>query len=187
MMNAGDLAKAKEWVRTQVGPERFRHIRGVARTSIRLARRHGLSSEKAEWAAWLHDCAKEWTRAEMLSWIRRAGFRMDRSERALPALWHPHAGAAAARLKWGIRDRDLLEAIRCHTLGGPGMGPLAQAVFVADFIEPGRDFRGVVEARKAVRSGLRAGVRAKASLTLGFLLSKNVKIHPRLLETWNSF
>ena len=181
------LGQVRDWVRTQVGPERLGHIHGVAAVSVRLAGRYGLSEEKAEWAAWLHDCAKEWTKAAMLRWIRRAGYGLDRCEKRMPALWHPHAAAAAARLKWGIRDRALLEAIRCHTLGRPGMGPLAQAVFVADFIEPGRHFRGVQAARRAALAGLREGVRTKAALTMGFLVSKNMKIHPRLLETWNSF
>lgn len=60
----------------------------------------------------------------------------------LPALWHPHAGANLAYHHWGCRNREILDAVRCHTLGRPGMGKLAQAVFVADYIEKGRRFPG---------------------------------------------
>lgn len=138
-------------------------------------------------AAWLHDCGKELSRAEMAFWLKKGGARLDTMEKALPALWHPHVGSVIARYRWGIRDAGILEAIRCHTLGHPKMKALAQVVFIADFIEPNRDFKGVLEARRQSALGLKEGVRAKASQTITFLLEKKMRIHPRLLETWNAF
>ncbi len=177
----------QRWVAGQVSPYRLKHIQGVAQTAVRLAKRYGLPEEKARLAGWLHDCAKERTRAEMERWIRKAGFRMDPVEEKMPALWHPHAGAAMALLKWRIKDKSILEAIRCHTLGSPKMDPLAQVVFVADFIEPSRHFNGVNQVRATARQSLKKGVLAKASITIRFLFEKRMKIHPRLLETWNQF
>ncbi len=175
------------WLKGRVSPFRFQHIQGVARTAKRLAARYGLSMEKAQTAAWLHDCAKEMTRREMKEWLRKAKYKLDAMEELLPGLWHPHAGAAVAALRWGIRDAAILEAIRCHTLGKAGMGPLAQALFVADFIEPGRKFSEAGEARKAARLSLRQGVLTKASMTIQFLFREKRVIHPRLLETWNYY
>ena len=178
--------EVREWVRTQVSPYRFQHIEGVAKTAKSLAQKHHLPPRKAEWAALLHDCAKELSRAEMKRWIKKGGFKLDKAEEAMPGLWHPHAGAALAKLKWGIKDKDILEAIRCHTLGGAGMGPLARLLFVADFIEPGRRFRGVEVVRRAADSDLAEAVLLKCSMTLQFLFEKGMKVHPRLVETWNS-
>jgi len=112
---------------------------------------------------------------------------LDPMEKEMPALWHPHAGAAAAYLEWNVRDTSVLQAIRCHTLGHLRMRPLAQVLFVADFIEPGRRFPGIEEARRKSGSNLREGILAKASMTIGYLLQKRLTIHPRLLETWNFF
>jgi len=182
-----DLKKVRDWVRIQVSPKRFRHIQGVARAARALAKREGLSQEDAELAAWFHDCAKELPKRELLRSIQGTLFRMDEDEKSMPALWHPHAGAALALKEWGIRKASILEAVRCHTLGAPGMGPLAQVLFVADFIESGRDFRGVAAARRAAARGLREGVLAKVSMTLGHLLRKGLRVHPRLVATWNSF
>jgi len=179
------LEEVIPWVRGRVRPERYRHIQGVVRTAKRLASRHGLSLEKAELAAWFHDCAKEETRAGMAALLRGTPFRMDAWERKIPALWHPHAGAAAAWKVWGLRDRETLEAIRCHTLGQRRMGPLARALFVADYIEPGRDFPGVREARRRAGRSLREGVLAKCEGTLRHLITHGMAVHPRLLETWN--
>ncbi len=186
-MPGSKLSAIQNWVPTQVSPYRLKHILGVVRTSERLARRFGLAVEKASLAAWLHDCAKEKSRQEMKGWIKRAAFRLDANEEKMPGLWHPQAGAAIALQKWGIRDKPVLEAIRCHTLGSPRMGPLAQLVFVADFIEPSRGFAGVQKVRALARRSLKAAVLAKASMTIQFLLEKRMMIHPRLLETWNQF
>jgi len=174
-------------VKSQVSPRRFKHIQGVVKTSGILAKRFGQSAPKATLAAWLHDCAKELSRAEMLSWLKGTPFHLDAVEKQMPGLWHPHAGAAIALKKWKIKDQAVLEAIRSHTLGGVWMDSLAQVVFVADFIEPGRVFEGVQQARAAARRGLTEAVYVKAALTLEQLLKSREMIHPRLLLTWNAF
>lgn len=156
-------------------------------TARKLAERYRLPADKAEVAGWLHDSAKELSKSEMNAWMKRSPFKLDEAEKRIPALWHPHAGAAIALKQWGIKDARVLEAIRCHTLGNPAMSPLAQVVFVADFIEPNRDFEGVDLARKTARKSLREAVLLKCSMTVEYLLEKNMKIHGRLLETWNYY
>lgn len=187
MVKAGPPAELAGWVKARVSPGRFRHIQGVVRTSARLAGRYGFPEAKALWAAWLHDSAKEMDRSGMLRWIRTGKERLDAAEEGMPALWHPHAGVGLARKVWGIRDPEVLEAIRCHTLGSAGMGPVAQVVFVADFIEPGRDFPGVEKARASARRGLVEAVRMKCAMTIGHLLENGRAVHPRLLDTYNFF
>ena len=186
-MNHKKLDEIKEWVKAGVSPHRFQHIEGVVKTALQLARRNGISAEKAEWAAWLHDCGKEMSPIQMKTWLRRSPYKLDRMEKTMPWLWHPHVGAAIARKKWGVRDPSVLEAVEFHTLGQPGMGPLAQVLFIADFVEPGRKFPGVAGARKAAQKGLKEGVMMKAAMTLSFLLERNAPIHPRLVETLNAF
>jgi predicted HD superfamily hydrolase involved in NAD metabolism len=186
-MATSKLLEIENWVAGQVSSHRLKHIQGVVKTSASLARKYGLSVEKAKLAAWLHDCAKEKSRNEMRRWINKGGFQLDAQEIQMPGLWHPHAGAGLALSQWGIKDREILEAVRCHTLGSPKMAPLAQVVFVADFIEPSRHFVGVERVRDIARKNLKEAVLAKASMTIQFLFEKKMKIHPRLLETWNGF
>ena len=186
-MSAKKIEQIKKWLSTQVNPERYQHIYGVAETAKKLAVLHHLSVEKAELAGWLHDCAKELSRSEMLKWIKKSSFDLDVNERKIPALWHPHAGASIALSQWKIKDVKVLEAIRRHTLGSPAMSPLAQIVFVADFIEPGRDFSGVKLVRKVARENLNEAVLLKCSMTISHLMDKKMKVHDRLLATWNRF
>jgi predicted HD superfamily hydrolase involved in NAD metabolism len=177
----------RAWVKQRVGKDRFSHILGVENAAVDLGRRYQLNVLHLRVAALFHDSAKEMSRSEMRSLFRRGPFLLDPEEMKLPALWHPHAGANLAYHHWGCRNREILDAVRCHTLGRPGMGKLAQAVFVADYIEKGRRFPGLSEARKAARTSLAEGVKTKASQTLAFLLATQRKIHPRLVETWNDF
>jgi predicted HD superfamily hydrolase involved in NAD metabolism len=186
-MRPSKINEIQAWVSGRVSPYRLKHIRGVVKTSEALARKFSLPVEKARLAAWLHDSAKELPRPEMLFWIKKGGFSLDPEEAGMPGLWHPHAAAGLALCQWGIKDKGVLEAVRCHTLGSPKMGPLAQLVFVADFIEPSRVFKRVEMVRGLARKNLTGAVLAKASMTVQFLFEKKLKIHPRLLETWNSF
>lgn len=181
------LGQVPGWLATQVGAKRFRHIQGVVTAAESLAVRYRVPVTAARWAAWLHDSAKELDRTQLLRWARRDSVKMDGPEEGLPALWHPHAGAAIARSRWGIRDAGILDAIRSHTLGRPAMPRLAQVIFVADFIEPNRDFPGVDEARRAARRHLTEAVQMKCRMTIDHLLGRGQRVHPRLLETWNHF
>lgn len=181
------IIEIQRWLKTQVSFYRYKHIKGVAETAQKLAHRHGLPVLKAQISGWLHDCAKELSKDQMLFWIKKSVFKLDLYEEKMPGLWHPHAGASIAWYKWGIRDLSIIEAIRCHTLGHGTMKPLAQLIFVSDFVEPNRKFKNVKCVRIAAQKNLREAVCTKASMTIQFLIQKNVKIHPRLLETWNGF
>jgi predicted HD superfamily hydrolase involved in NAD metabolism len=181
------LSEIRTWVQARVGKGRFAHILGVEKASLRLAQRYQLPAISLRAAALLHDCAKEMGRPQMRALFRKGPFQLDEGEKVLPALWHPHAGANLAYHHWKIRHPSILDAIRCHTLGRPGMGKMAQALFVADYIEAGRRFKGLRQARQAAQKSLAEGVRVKAAQTIEYLLSEGRKVHPRLVETWNAF
>jgi predicted HD superfamily hydrolase involved in NAD metabolism len=186
-MSENKLIEIKRWIKGNISPKRYMHVQGVAAISRKLAIRYHLPTEKAELAGWLHDCAKELSKEEMMDWIKKSPFRLDDVEKKLPALWHPHAGAGMALKKWKIKDVQILDAVRCHTLGSPAMSPLAQIVFVGDFAEPGRIFKGVSKVRSIAFRNLNDAILMKCAMTISYLLSQNMKVHGRLVETWNYF
>jgi predicted HD superfamily hydrolase involved in NAD metabolism len=100
---------------------------------------YGADVEKAEIAGLLHDCAKCMDLKKMIRICEKAGLSVSDIERSSGALLHSKAGAVLARDKYGVNDEDVLNAIRYHTTGRPGMSLLEKIVFVADYIEPGRD------------------------------------------------
>lgn len=130
------MKKLRADLKTRLKDGRFRHTAGVVKTASRLALRHGVSEARAVKAAWLHDCGKALDRAALKKLLGVAG--ADAQERALPPLWHAPVGALLARKIYGIKDSEILNAIRFHSTGAPKMTRLQKLLFVADYIEPGR-------------------------------------------------
>lgn len=118
--------------------KRFVHTLAVAGTAASLAMCYGADIEKAEIAGLLHDCAKCLDVRKMQRLCEKAGLEISPYERSSGSLLHSKAGSVLATEKYGVSDPDLLNAIRYHTTGRPGMSLLEKIIFVADYIEPGR-------------------------------------------------
>ncbi len=118
---------------------RYRHTMGVVETAVRLAKIYGCSKKKAKYAALLHDCAKHLPDQDKITLCRKNGMPISRAEMENPSLLHAKCGAILAKQVYGVEDEDILHAIRVHTTGVPNMNLLDQILFVADYIEPGRN------------------------------------------------
>lgn len=119
---------------------RFVHTMGVAYTASSLAMRYGEDIHKAETAGLLHDCAKCLDLKKMQKVCDKAGEPITDLERNSTSLLHSKAGSVLAAKEYGVTDPDILNAIRYHTTGRPGgMSLLEKIIFIADYIEPGRD------------------------------------------------
>ena len=132
------LALIRE-LETELAFGRFIHTMEVASTAANLAMCYGEDPAKAELAGLLHDCAKCMSLNKMLKICEKSGVPLSDIEKTSGSLLHSKAGAVLAACKYGVEDEDILNAIRYHTTGRPGMSLLEKIVFVADYIEPGRD------------------------------------------------
>lgn len=130
-------AALEDFVRTALNLERFSHSRNVALHCADLAPRFGLDAEAAWRAGLLHDICKGLSSEDMMELAARDSEPFSAEERAKPALLHGRAAAVWLR-ESGERDAALLEAVRRHTTGADGIGPLAKIVYLTDKIEVGR-------------------------------------------------
>ena len=128
----------QEKLRKKLKGSRYVHTLGVEYTSVCLAMKYGENLETAELSGLLHDCAKELPEKKLIQICRDHGERISKMEYQNPFLLHGKAGACLARDKFGIDDANILNAIRYHTTGRPGMTLVEKIVFVADYIEPKR-------------------------------------------------
>ena len=96
----------------------------------------------------MHDYAKPLPKKEVLKYAKRINVDIDSTEFEIPTVLHAPVGAFLVKQKYDIIDSDIFEAIRYHTIGKPDISKLALIIFVADFIEPNRDFPGVKNLRK---------------------------------------
>lgn len=173
-------------VQMQMSEARFEHVLGVEQSAIALAKLYGYSVEKASIAALTHDYAKERSADEFRFIIENKGFDLNLL-RWGNAIWHGLVGAYFVEHELGITDHDILEAIRLHTTGAPQMSLLSKIIYVADYIEPGRDFPGVEEARRLAVLDLDQAVAFETKQTLQYLIGKNVPIYPKTIETYNQW
>src|SRR5699024_7290016 len=102
-------------------------------------------------------------------------------------IWHGEVGAEIIQDELKITDEEILNAVRCHTIGAVQMTTLDKIVYVADYVEPGRDFPGANYAREVAFADLDDGVRYETQHTLQYLLENNQKIYPAAILTYNQW
>lgn len=179
-----DIKALKESVQSQMSSRRWDHTRGVRKTAADLVKRYGGDPEQAELAAILHDVAKQWPIEKMAEAIREEGEYLEVLDHD-KELWHAYAGAYTARRDYGVTDPQVLDAIRFHTSGRPGMSQLEKIVWLADLIEPGRSFPLVAEIRELAEQSLEKAILAGLDTTILFLIEKGKRIYPLTLLARN--
>ncbi len=137
-MKAADLRKVRKDMEKELDAKRFEHTLGVAYTAAALAMRYGADPAKAQIAGMLHDCAKCMSNKKKLQLCRKHNIEVTEVELKNPFLLHAKVGSFIAMKKYGVTDKDIINAILNHTTGRPGMSLLEKIIYVADYIEPGR-------------------------------------------------
>ncbi|MTH52499.1 HD domain-containing protein [Bacillus mangrovi] len=171
-------------VREQLTDHRYQHTLGVMGTAIELAGKYGADVAKAELAAIFHDYAKFRPKEEMKQIIIEQNMNRDLLVHN-EELWHAPVGAYLIEQEAGIRDQEVLDAVRFHTSGKAGMTLLEKVIYVADYIEPGRIFPGADEARAAAGRDLDEAMKLALRNTITFLLKKNQAVYPLTIEAYN--
>ncbi len=182
-MEHNEIAKRVE---ASLTGARYQHTVGVAETAVRLAAIYGADAGKAEIAALLHDIARDCSNACILQMCKKYSIEPDKIELAAPELLHGRVGACIARDDYGITDSEILDAITYHTTGRRGMTVLEKVVFIADMVEPGRDFPGVRELRDLAFTDLDRAVAAGIDSTIMYVERRGLVVHPASIEARNS-
>ena len=160
---------------------RIPHVLGTEQEAIRLAERYGADVEKARRAALLHDCTKKLEMDEQLALCRRYGIELDELEQKALKLLHARTGAAVARDVFGVDD-EIYGAIRWHTTGRAGMTLLEKIIYLADYIEPSRDFPGVDRLRSVCYEDLDRGLLTGLEMTIEEMREMGNPVHHATLE-----
>lgn len=165
-----------------VKAKRLPHIRGTEETAVALARFWGADPEKARRAAILHDCTKYWELEPQVALCQQAGVPLDALEKTSPKLLHSKTGAIVAR-DWFGEPEEEYEAIFCHTTGKKGMVLLDKILYLADYMEPNRDFDGVEELRRLVWEDLDQAMVLGLEMSVEDLQGRGAQVHQ---NTWDA-
>lgn len=160
---------------------RIPHVLGTEQEAVRLAERYGADVEKARTAALLHDCTKKLEMEEQLALCRQYGLHLDELEQKTLKLLHAKTGAAVARDVFGV-DGEIYSAIWWHTTGHAHMTLLEKVIYLADYIEPNRDFPGVDQLRRACYEELDKGLLMGLEMTIGEMEAMGSPVHCATVE-----
>lgn len=166
---------------------RYIHTLGVAETAKKLAEINGVSQEKAEIAGLAHDVAKNLSKDKMKEIMEENNIKISALEENNSNLWHSIIAPIEAKAKLGIEDEEILDSIRWHTTGKENMSILTKIIYIADMIEPSRNFNGIEDIRKVTFDNLDAGVYLGLTHNIEFLLTKNLLIDENTIKARNYF
>lgn len=138
----------KAFLKERLSKKRYHHSVNVAHEALKLANAYGENPDKAYLAGLVHDICKELSHSEQKRIMLEGNMDISGAELASKALWHGIAGAYFIEKEMGIKDKDILNAVRFHTVGRSGMSKLEEIVYMADLISEDRDYKDVDKMRK---------------------------------------
>lgn len=138
-MKSYDIKAYQKKLKHEMDSHRYEHTMGVMYTCGSLAMCHNAEIQQAMLAGLLHDCAKCIPNSKKIKLCEKHNIQMTELERRNPFLLHAKLGAFLAMHKYDIQDKEIISAILNHTTGKPAMSLLDKIVYIADYIEPGRD------------------------------------------------
>ncbi len=170
-----ELSWLREQAYAMLKPKRIAHVAGCEGEAVALAMRWGEDPELAAEAAILHDVTKRLSEQEQLAMCAGYGLHPDSSELKCPNVLHAITAAAYAKDRFGVCG-EVESAIRWHCTGKPDMTLLEKIVWLADYVEPNRDFPGVEEVRELVCEDLNLAMATALELTLAHVKDREYKL-----------
>ncbi len=169
-------------LKDNLSEERFLHTQGVVLLALRFASQLKLDYNKVFIAALFHDCAKELGNYDEIY----AKYPLPKDSNHTP-ITHAFCGSVVAYEKYGITDKDILEAIYCHATAKPNMTTLSKLIYMADMLEEGRHFEGVENLRQLLNKDFEKCFFSCLECTVRFLQNANKDIYPLTLAAYEYY
>ena len=182
-----DYTEIKKWLKENLNDERYLHTLGTADCAKQLAQKYNLNGEKAYLAGLLHDCAKCFSKEKLIDIINK-NLKVDESEMLNYKTLHAPVSAYIAKTKFGITDKEILSAIRWHTLGQLNMTEFEKIIFLADKIEPNtrdKEYSKKIITMLEEENGLNKALLICYKETLKSLVKRDLKICLLTVEIYN--
>jgi nicotinate-nucleotide adenylyltransferase len=184
IISVEQLAAIENAARNALKPSRFLHSRSTALFAWDLCLRYGLNPRAGYLAGISHDICKSMAGGELLKLAGTDGEGFTEFEREKPSLVHGRAAAVLLKERFGVQNKDILEAVKYHVTGCAAMGPLARILYIADKIEA---LRGYVDpSLREMDSSLDGLFEKVLQNTVGWLTSQQLAIAPETRELLES-
>ncbi|MBU3189745.1 bis(5'-nucleosyl)-tetraphosphatase (symmetrical) YqeK [Clostridium bowmanii] len=182
MWNEGEML---HYLQLNLSEGRLQHSLGVSETAVALAEKYGANIENARIAGLVHDCGKNMKDDQLIKVASEHEVQDDEIYIQNPSILHGLVGSIIAREVMGIQDEDILAAICYHTTGRKNMSILEKIIYIADYIEPLRKFKGVEELRFLSYIDLDAAVIQSLENTIKYVINQKELLHMDTVEARN--
>ncbi len=182
-----DVERMAAFLKKRLSSERYTHVMNVAKECRKLAKRYGEDPERAYFAGMVHDICKEDPKEQQHDWALLSGLGLSAEEESSYKVWHGAAGAYFLQEMFGVRDMDILYAVRFHTVGRSGMSMLEKIVYLGDMISDERSYSGVEVMRKTSYEDLNLAMLHALHYSLRKQLKRNALIPHYTLEAYNEY
>ena len=173
-------------IRSRLSDYRYRHSLGTAKAAVHLAEKYGADVQKAEIAGILHDITKETSVEEQLKILKEFGIIVDDVVLRSKNLFHAYTGALVAEHTFGIKDPEILDAIRYHTTGRAEMTLLDKVLYIADYISEDRKYGDVEQLRVCAEQSLDLAVLESLAYTIVGLIRRGSPVHIDTVHAYNA-
>lgn len=176
-----------DWLKNNLSSERFSHSLGTAKCAQELAKFYNLNEDKAYTAGLLHDCAKCFSNDKLLEIIQN-NLDIEECEMLNYKTLHAPVSAHIAQNDFGVDDKELLSAIRWHTLGKLDMTLFEKVIFLADKIEPNTRCKAYSDEIKEIlkeENGLNKALLRCYKETIKSLVNRELKICLITIDIYN--
>lgn len=178
-------AQIDGYLRKKLKESRYVHTFGVVQSACSLAKINGVDEEKAKIAALIHDAAKNMKIDEQYKILKDNNVDIDIISQNSPQILHGWVAAILAKDLMGVVDEEILNAVKYHTTARKSMSKLEKIIYIADYIEPNRDYPGVEELRKVTFSNLDKGLLMGIDNTITFVIKQGQLVHPLTIDARN--
>ena len=164
-----------------LNPNRVAHVLGCRDTAVELAKHWGADVTDAARAGILHDITKAIDGPLQLTLCEAYGKILSDFSRRYPKTLHALTGSLVAERIFG-ENKAVVDAIECHTTGKADMNLLEKIIYVADYMEPNRNFPGVEELRRLAFTDMDAALKLGLEMTLEHLKRQGSEVSPESRE-----
>ena len=181
--------KIYKYLQKHLSEKRYAHTMAVTELAVRLAEFYNLDVVKCETAALLHDCAKNMTAEEMKKYITKNKLKIKNCNfitEYLPQVLHSYIGADIAAKQFDIKDKDILNAVKNHTVGRANMSDCEKILFVADALSADRKYDKSFVPKKILFGDLDKAFKLVLQNKIKYVVANFSVLHPDIVKIWNS-
>ncbi|MGL6120880.1 MAG: bis(5'-nucleosyl)-tetraphosphatase (symmetrical) YqeK [Fusobacteriaceae bacterium] len=184
-MNEEMLEKIKLELKNMLSEKRYNHSISVMKTAVKIAEKYEVDEEKIKIAALLHDVLKECKLEMLKEMCEDSNFKELSGTSEDDAIIHGFAGAVYVEKFFKVKDIEILNSIKYHTIGRRNMSLLEKIIYLADAVEPNRDYPGVKKIREILEKDIDLAIIYEIDKKIEYLIEKRKIIHLNTIDTRN--